>query len=37
LKAGGMGLVNDLGIVVDNTERGILMILLNKYVEPGER
>lgn len=37
LKAGGIGLVNDLGKVVDNTEKGILTILLNKYVEPKDR
>jgi DNA polymerase/3'-5' exonuclease PolX len=36
LKAGGEGLVKD-GIVISNTEEGILKELLGKYIEPKDR
>jgi DNA polymerase/3'-5' exonuclease PolX len=36
LKAGGEGLVKD-GIVISNTESGILKELLGKYIEPKDR
>jgi len=36
LKAGGEGLVNNDG-VIDKTEKGILTVLLGKYIEPEER
>jgi len=37
LKAGGKGLVNSVCGVISNTEKGILVELLGKYVEPEER
>ena len=37
LKAGGEGLVDKEGKVISNTEMGILMSLLNKYIEPKDR
>jgi DNA polymerase/3'-5' exonuclease PolX len=37
LKAGGTGLVDKDGNIIDNTERGILEKLLGKYVEPQDR
>lgn len=37
LKANGDGLFDSNGMLIDNTERGILEKLLGKYVEPGDR
>ena len=37
LKANGTGLVDSEGNIIENTEEGILKILLGRYVKPEER